>query len=101
MMRFAIPLAAAGMFLGALILDTEAVLRLTSAMLWDSGYLGLLIALFVAAGIGLAAIWSSRKPARRPGKPRARAGRRSGAARVPTRKSSASRRRTPSRVRPR
>jgi hypothetical protein len=101
MMRFAIPLGAAAIFLGALILDTEAVLRLAGGILWDSGYVGLAIALLVVGGIGLAAVWSKRKPAKRPGAARVRAGRRPAGARVPTRKSNASRRRTPSRVRPR
>jgi hypothetical protein len=101
MIRFAIPFAAATIFLGALILDTEAVLRLAGAMLWDSGYWGLSVALLGAAGIGLAAVWSKRKRARRPRAARVRAVRRPAGARVSTRKSSRSRRRTPSRVRPR
>lgn len=101
MMRFAIPLAAAGMFLGALILDTEAVLRLAGGVLWESGYVGLSIGLLVTVGIVLAVLRSKRKPARRSGAARVRAGRRPAAARVATRKSSASRRRTPRRVRPR
>jgi hypothetical protein len=100
MVRFATPLVATGIFLGALILDTEALLRLTGAMLWDSGYVGLSVALLVMIGIALV-LWSKRKPARRGGVARVRAGRRPAAARVATRKSSASRRRTPRRVRPR
>jgi hypothetical protein len=101
MVRFAIPLVAAGIFLGALILDTEALLRLTGAMLWESGYVGLSVALLVTVGVALAALWSKRKPARRSGAAGGRASRRPAAARASTRKSSASRRRTPRRVRPR
>jgi hypothetical protein len=101
MIRFVIPVVAATILLAALILDTEAVLRLVAAMLWGSGYVGLAIALVALAGVGLAAIRWKRRPAKRPGAGRVRAGRRPAGARVSTRKSGPSRRRSPSRVRPR
>ncbi len=101
MTQFAIPLVAATIFLAALILDTEAVLRLVAAMLWGSGYVGLAIMLVVLAGVGLAAIRWKREPAKRPRAAQARAGRRPSGGRASARKPGPSRRRSPSRVRPR
>ena len=101
MMRFAIPIVAAVIFLAALILDTEAVLRLAAAMLWDSGYVGLAIVLGALVIGASAAIRWKRKPAKRT-RPRwsARSGRRP----LPPRlreKAGSSRRRSSGRARPR
>jgi ribosomal protein L4 len=100
MMRFAIPIVAAVIFLAALILDTEAVLRLAAAMLWDSGYVGLAIVLGALAAACLGAIRWKRKPAKRARAGGARAARRPGA-RASARKPSSSRRRSSGRARPR
>jgi hypothetical protein len=101
MMRFAIPIVAAVIFLAALILDTEAVLRLAAAMLWDSGYVGLAVVLGALVIIGLVAIRMARKPAKRTRSGGARTGRRPGGARASARKPGPSRRRAPTRARPR
>jgi len=101
MMRFAIPIVAAVIFAAALIIDTEAVLRLAAAMLWDSGYVGLAVVLGALVIIGLVAIRMARKPAKRTRSGRARAGRRPGGARASARKSVPNRRRASTRARPR
>jgi|SRR6185437_5070697 len=100
MMRFAIPIVAAVIFLAALILDTEAVLRLGAAMLWDSGYVGLAIVLGALAVGCVAAIRWKRKPAKR-ARPRGARAPRQAAARASSRKPASSRRRSSGRARPR